>query len=300
MTRLITILTFCFFLQDTSAQPGLSFQHLNTSNGLSYIGATDMCVDQRGNIWIATGYGLNMFNGKTTDKYFATEHPELGSSNILQVLCDKNDRIWVLTATGNVTVLDENRQFHRVTIYESNEFVKTVWMLRTTNSGISLYTPKGNYTFKNNTIKNKDSIDNREFIHLPIKGFHELGLKGKNRVFNYDKDHYLLIYPEILLKINSKTNTVEKKLAVSHYKPLIKWGHDELLCFDQRSNELKKINFVTEQSDVPFRNSRDQFGKPVSGIFLTAAKINDGGRSLPRVRKAVGQPHRPRTRVALG
>ncbi|HEX6847027.1 MAG TPA: histidine kinase [Chitinophagaceae bacterium] len=275
MTRLITILTFCFFLQDTSAQPGLSFQHLNTSNGLSYIGATDMCVDQRGNIWIATGYGLNMFNGKTTDKYFATEHPELGSSNILQVLCDKNDRIWVLTATGNVTVLDENRQFHRVTIYESNEFVKTVWMLRTTNSGISLYTPKGNYTFKNNTIKNNDSIDNREFIHLPIKGFHELGLKGKNRVFNYDKDHYLLIYPEILLKINSKTNTVEKKLAVSHYKPLIKWGHDELLCFDQRSNELKKINFVTEQSDVPFRNSRDQFGKPVSGIFLTAAKINE-------------------------
>ena len=143
MKRSIIILFLCCFLKNISAQPGLSFQHLNTSNGLSYIGATNMCADQRGNIWIATGYGLNMFNGKTTEKYFASEHPELGSSNILQVLCDNNNRIWVLTVTGNVTVLDESRQLHRVTLYDSSRFIRTTWMLQTSNATVSLYTAKG-------------------------------------------------------------------------------------------------------------------------------------------------------------
>ncbi|HEX6171922.1 MAG TPA: histidine kinase [Chitinophagaceae bacterium] len=275
MGRLALILFFCSLFRNGSSQPGINFQHLNTSNGLSYIGATNMCADQRGNIWIATGYGLNMFNGKTTEKYFASEHPELGSSNILQVLCDNNNRIWVLTVTGNVTVLDESRQFHRVTIYDSSRFVKTIRMLQTSNATVSLYTAIGNYTFKNGIIKNKDSIDHSAFHFLPIKGFHELGLKGRSQVFNYDEEHYLLVHPAAIVKINLKTNAVEKKYLVPDCKALIKWGQDQLLCYDQRSRELKAINLNTEELGFPFRNSKDQFGKPVSGIFLTAAKISD-------------------------
>ena len=234
-----------------------------------------MCADQRGNIWIATGYGVNMFNGKTTEKYFASEHPELGSSNILQVLCDNNNRVWVLTATGNVTILDENRQFHRVTLYDSSKFVKTTWMLQTSNATVSLYTAKGNYTFKNIVIKNKDSVDHSAFHFLPIKGFHELGLKGRCQVFNYDQDHYMLVHPTAIIKINFKKNEVEKKYIVPDCKALVKWGQDQLLCFDRRYQELKTINLDTEEIRFPFRNSKDQFGKPVSGVFLTATKISD-------------------------
>ena len=275
MKRLTFILFFCCLLKNSLGQPGLSFQHLNTSNGLSYIGATNMCADQRGNIWIATGYGLNMFNGKTTEKYFASEHPELGSSNILQVLCDNNNRVWVLTVTGNVTILDESRQFHRVALYDSNKFVKTAWMLQTSDATISLYTAKGNYTFKNSMIKNKDSVDHSAFHFLPIKGFRELGLKGRSQVFNYDEDHYMLVHPTAIVKINLKTNAVEKKYSISNCKALIKWRQNQLLYFDQQSQELKTINLDTEEISFPFRNSKDQSGKPVSGVFLTAARISD-------------------------
>ena len=48
-----------------------------------------MCVDQEGLIFgYPTGNGLNMFNGKTVDKYFVNEYPQLHSNNIIHVTCD--------------------------------------------------------------------------------------------------------------------------------------------------------------------------------------------------------------------
>jgi len=60
-----------------------TFYTLNTSNGLSYIGVSDICVDKKGNLWVGTGNGLNVFNGRTTEKYFSSEYPQLENSNIL-------------------------------------------------------------------------------------------------------------------------------------------------------------------------------------------------------------------------
>src|SRR5215204_6922834 len=191
LKRLVIILFFCSHLENGAAQKSLSFQHLSTANGLSYIGATDMCADHRGNMWIATGNGLNVFNGKTIERYFSSEYPQLESSNIIQVLCDNNNLMWVLTLNGYVTVLDDKRQFHRITLYENNELVKINRMLKTKNETICLYTAKGNYTFKNKSIENKDSIDRTEFYYLPIQGYSELQLKGKSQVFNYNEDSYL-------------------------------------------------------------------------------------------------------------
>ena len=35
------------------------------------------------------------------------------------------NRVWVLTAGGNVTVLDDKRQLHRVGLYDKTGFIKT-------------------------------------------------------------------------------------------------------------------------------------------------------------------------------
>src|SRR5215212_8495646 len=107
---------FCHSKSD--AQSHLAFQHLNTSNGLSYIGVRDLCTDQEGNLWIATGRGINMFNGKSTTVYLAAEYPFMKNDDILQVTCDSNNRIWALTAGGNVIMIDEKRELHRVALYD--------------------------------------------------------------------------------------------------------------------------------------------------------------------------------------
>src|SRR5882757_4448642 len=123
LKKAAAILLIVFGIFKAPAQLNIVFQHLNTSNGLSYIGVNDMCADKKGNLWIATGNGLNMFNGKTTEKYFVSEYPQLQNSNILHVTCDSSNRVWVLAANGYVSMLDEKRQFHRVALYEKNERV---------------------------------------------------------------------------------------------------------------------------------------------------------------------------------
>ena len=234
-----------------------------------------MCVDAKGNIWIATGNGLNMFNGKTTEKYFSSEYPQLKNSNIVQVECDSLNRMWVLTTGGNVTVLDENRKFHRVALYDTNRFVRTIWMLKTRNGTISLYTGSGNYTFSNSPIANTDSISVTGFNYLPLKGFRELKLKGGNQVFNYDEDYYLLLHQEAFIKINSKKNIVERKYSIPECRALAKWADNELLVFDKKTQDLKIINLLTEEVRLPFKDTKDQFGKNISGSFLSAGKISN-------------------------
>jgi hypothetical protein len=57
-----------------------------------------------------------MFNGRTTEKYYASEYPQLQSSNITAVTCDKNNRIWIIADGGYVSMLDEKRKLHRVSL----------------------------------------------------------------------------------------------------------------------------------------------------------------------------------------
>ena len=106
MKRAAIILSMYIYTGNIIAQANIVFQHLNTSNGLSYTVVNHMCVDARGNLWIATDNGLNMFNGKTTEKYFSSEYPQLRNSSIVQVECDAFNSICVLTRGGDVTLLD--------------------------------------------------------------------------------------------------------------------------------------------------------------------------------------------------
>lgn len=82
-----------------------------------------MCADQKGNLWLATGNGLNMFNGKSVEKYFATDHPQLKSSNILQLTCDNKNRVWVLTA--GATHLTSKTLGEYDTLLNPHHFIRT-------------------------------------------------------------------------------------------------------------------------------------------------------------------------------
>ena len=259
-----------------NTQPGVFFQHLNTTNGLSYIGVTDMCVDKKGNLWVATGNGLNMFNGKTVDKYFATEYPQLQSSNILQVICDDHNRIWILTIGGYVSMLDENRQMHRVSIYNHDQWVKTFWIFNSSKNGISFYAPKGNYIFNSSASYGKnDSLSQKDFTFLPLKDYDTIGVKSRNRSFNFDDNSYLLMYEDLFFKINHHSNTVEKKIFIPHLTALLKWGENELLAYDRVTKEVKVINLLTQQQSYPFKGLHDQAGQPINAVFQHAKKLNE-------------------------
>ena len=278
MGRLILILFFCSLLKNSSAQHSLNFQHLNTSNGLSYIGSHNTCVDKKGNLWIATGNGLNVSNGRTVEKYFATDHPQLHNSAIVQVECDDKDRIWVLTYGGGVTMVDEQRQFHRIAIYEGHQWIRALSILDTDRHGAVLYTANGNYSLReDNSYVKADSITKDYFNFLPIKEKNKYLLEGPGRSFHFNEDHYLVTYQNAFLLVKYNTNTVERRYAISNCTPLVHWGNDELLFYDGGTREIKSINLATEQIRYPFKDLKDQKGTPVTGTFGYALKV-DGNR----------------------
>lgn len=257
------------------AQQSISFQRLTTANGLSYIGVNDMCVDKRGNLWIATGNGLNMFNGKTTDKYFAEEYPQLQSNILTGIACDSSNNIWIMAQGGLMAVLDEKRLFHKVTIYEENKPVRPIKLMLNKEGAIVLYTVKGNYTFKTNSISSKsDSLTKNDFNFLPIIDSDKYKLKGSGDVFNYDGNDYLLLYREAFLKINFKTNTVERKYNFLNCTALSRWNENELLVYDRLEKTAKSINLQTEVVTYPFEGMKDQYGNDVITEITTAQKIN--------------------------
>ena len=275
MKKAIVILIFFIAWQELLCQPNPIFYTLNTSNGLSYIGVTDICVDKKGNLWIATGNGLNVFNGRTTEKYYASEYPQLENSNILAVKCDKNNRIWIITAGGHVTMLDESRKLHKIVLEREKKLVKTFSFLQTPDESIYLYAEKGLYQYSGKTESQKlDSIDNSQFNFVPLRGYDKYRYLGFNSGFAFDENYYLMVFKQAILKVDYKTNTIEGLLNIPNAHALSRWGKNELIYYDVGEWKLKVVDIVTMKMSYPLADLKDQFGKEITVPVNEAKPIN--------------------------
>lgn len=89
---LIAISTFSY------AQTGHYYPADRYSNSL----ISDLCQDKYGNIWIATDYGLNKFDGYQFTSYLHddTDSTSICSNAVVELLCDSKGRLWVGTNRG--------------------------------------------------------------------------------------------------------------------------------------------------------------------------------------------------------
>lgn len=215
-----------------------------------------------------------MFNGKTVEKYFVAEYPQLQNNNIIYVTCDSSNRIWVLSAGGNVTMFDEKRQVHRVAVYENNKIVKARWLLNSQSGSIIMLSGKGNYLFnKKSNYAQTDSLTTKHFSFLPVKGFDSLLHNGYRQIFYFDENSYFFAHEEVLYKVNYTTAAVENKYQVAHCTLLCNWGTNGLLAYDRVANEVIAINLGTGEISYPFRYLQDQFGNKITAWFNAAVKI---------------------------
>ena len=118
------------------------FYHLNRAQGLSDNYIHDMCTDRNGILWIATDDGLNRFNGSSVARFSTDDYPVLAQDELRQVLCDEKNRLWVLSAQGQVTVIDEYRQFHAVRLVSNNTPLAVKKILLIPPLGLVLVTAK--------------------------------------------------------------------------------------------------------------------------------------------------------------
>jgi ligand-binding sensor domain-containing protein/putative methionine-R-sulfoxide reductase with GAF domain/anti-sigma regulatory factor (Ser/Thr protein kinase) len=272
---LFTILILFFYCFTIQAQQGISFQHLNTSNGLSYLGVTYTCVDKKGNLWAATGNGLNMFNGKTVEKYFVADYPQLKNNNIAFVTCDNKNRIWILSSGGSVSMLDEQRQLHKVSLYENNTPIRVRWILNLQSAGIGLFTNSGNYIFNKEVAYDPtDSLTQQQFTQVRINGYDSISPNSFRQIEYASGDSYFFIQEDAYYKVNFATGTVGKKYNIQHCTFLCAWENSGLLLYDRIASEVKIFDLATEQFESPFKDLRDQFGNTINTWVNTAKKIN--------------------------
>lgn len=235
-----------------------------------------MCVDHKGYLWISTGNGLNCFNGKSVEHFFATEHSPMINSNVMHVTCDSSNQIWLMTLGGHVSMIDDKRQFHSVAVFKNGQKARTAWILNTLQNGIILWTNQGFFQYKSNiTIHDNDSLSERCFTPFTINGFDQLGPKGFRQVFLYDDDQYLFVRDDGFYKVDFKTRKVEKKYVIPNCNALIKWGSNGLLYSDILNYKIRCLNLSDEKISEPFQGITDQYGQAIQGFLRNAARLNE-------------------------
>jgi len=100
---LIFILIFCL-LEAVQAQR-YPFRSFSIEQGLSESVVYDIVQDEDGYIWLATGFGLNRYDGINFRNYF--EEQGLNSSRLRSLLKDDQGRIWVGSESG-VNVIEDD------------------------------------------------------------------------------------------------------------------------------------------------------------------------------------------------
>lgn len=262
-------------MSPAAGQKDIVFQNLHTTNGLSYGGLNGICTDVKGNLWIATGNGLNMFNGKVLEKYFATEYPQMDNSIINQVTCDSSNRIWILTEGGHLAMLDEKRKMHAFRLNKSNA-VTVNRVLNSPLGDIILFTGNQFYLFNNKqAVKDTDELTEKHFTLIPIKYFDTIPSKRFSQVIYYSDNNFLFVNSSAVYKINFTSRMVESSHPFSSRRALAKWGQNGLLVYNLENNRTENINLSNQTITYPFEKITDQNGEPFESYFHAAEKISN-------------------------
>jgi ligand-binding sensor domain-containing protein/putative methionine-R-sulfoxide reductase with GAF domain len=258
-----------------AGQSNIAFRHLTTANGLSYSMVNDVCTDQQGNVWIATGNGLNMFNGKTVVKYHVTEFPALGTNNLLQIVCDNLNRIWVMNDQRNLVLIDNRRRLHKVAILDKGISVKTKSILLTQSLGIVLFTQKGFLTLNEQQPFNSAGIATSEnFQNVFILGFDSLQNKIYKHIFKFENDRFLFSEETNLFVVNFHSGIVEKRCEIHSGNLLTKWGTDSVLMYNGTEKHFEILNIRTGAITAPYNNLTDQLGNKPDDYFIYAEPLS--------------------------
>ncbi|HEV8284564.1 MAG TPA: histidine kinase [Chitinophagaceae bacterium] len=263
------------YSQQSHQKKNILFYQLNASHGLSDNYISDLCTDKNGCLWVVTGDGLNMFNGKKVTRFFKQEYPQLKSDNYKQVICDENNRIWVMSYWGDVTLIDENRRFHQVSLSVNQNPLKARWILKTEGQGIMLLMMEGIYSFTGgNKILTKDSITINSFSKIEVTGLDTMQAKGFLQIDHYDDNSYIITKNYGFYKVDLKQKTIGKKYVLPNIDMLTKWGPGDMIGYDLSKSKLVSINLITEEITYPLEGIKDQFGNPIIGKIVNAKMVN--------------------------
>lgn len=110
MKKTFSILLLFFSIGYTCSAQTYPFRTYSIEKGLSEAVVNDLIQDYDGYIWVATGYGLNRFDGVRFKNFY--EENGLGSNKIHSLFEDASNTIWVGTGAGVNFIESDSIQTH--------------------------------------------------------------------------------------------------------------------------------------------------------------------------------------------
>lgn len=246
----------------------ISFYHLSTASGLSDNLVTAAARDQYGILWIGTAEGLNTYDGFTIKKYFTEEYPALGSNHIGDIFCDDQNRVWIRSINGRITLADEKRNLVRVPVLAGGKNIDVSFICQTRSRGIiaifrdqlfSLQKNNGNYTFEK-----MNWAGNHAFIRSNFQQASErsdtLIFSGNNRVVIFDAGSLKVLHD----------------LTIPAVIGAVLLNEREILATTENNRELLKINLATRTVTRNYGLLPDQYNQPVNSYLRHIRKLKDG------------------------
>ncbi|HJW27812.1 MAG TPA: histidine kinase, partial [Saprospiraceae bacterium] len=253
----------------------IHFYQLTTAEGLTDNYIYTMAIDQGGYLWIGSGEGLNRFNGKTVDKYFKAEYPALQSDYIRQIFCDAQNRLWISNGDGYVTLIDEERNFHRVALKENGKFEQTRVLLPTDQYGVVLFTRHHQLKLKaDKHVLDSDTLRIEDFDALDMIGGDSLLAHSYTSVVRMSPNEYFFSNPKEMIRVDYAHNKVAEKITCQQCKPLCNWDHNQILLYHQHTKNVVALDPVTLTETTPFDGILDQHNAPLSNLITKVIPLH--------------------------
>lgn len=118
-------LIYCLSILPASAQTSVLF---STDNQISSSLINDIYQDQKGFIWIATEYGLNLFDGNkfVTFHHIENDSTSLRNDYVFSVFEDSKNNLWVASLGGLMKYNHNTNSFTEVPLYINSTQVTTI------------------------------------------------------------------------------------------------------------------------------------------------------------------------------
>lgn len=240
-------------LSGNNAAQDLTFFRLDKSDGLSDNTVNSVVTDKHGLLWIGTNNGLNRYDGYSVKNFYAKNNPGLFSDNIVRMICDDKNRIWIQCGNGGLTLLDEKRQFHRIDITHNHKRISVDYILPVSAQPMFL---------NNGRIYGLIEKDALTFRPLEMKP--EPLLRNRfERINEWDKDHLVFSGSGLLFLFDVKSLKVTKTAQVPAIVAAARVTDDIALVTCSNEDRLNKVSFASGGIGQKIQPLKDQHGEPM-------------------------------------